>query len=65
VLNREMDQRKLANNERQVKLHNLRFEHVIAAGRRGPVLPQGAVPEGLVTDGRTWRISKVDGETRR
>ncbi len=63
VLNREMDQRKLANNERQVSLHNLRFEHVIAPGGEDLFFRKGAVPRELVTDGRYWRISKVKGET--
>jgi len=63
VLNRDMEQRKLANNERQVSLHNLRFEHVIAPGGEDLFFRKGAVPQELLTDGRYWRISKVKGET--
>jgi len=62
VLNREMEQRKLANNERQVSLHNLRFEHVVAPGGEDLFFRQGAVPKELVTDGRYWRISHVQGD---
>jgi MFS superfamily sulfate permease-like transporter len=61
VLTREMNQRKLANNERQVALHNLRFEHVLTEDGRDLFYRHGAVPESVVADGRTWRISKVDG----
>ncbi|HBG96902.1 MAG TPA: sodium-independent anion transporter [Chromatiaceae bacterium] len=63
VLNREMAQRKLANNERQVSLHNLRFEHVVTADGEDLFFRKGATPEELATDGRNWRIAKVQGET--
>jgi MFS superfamily sulfate permease-like transporter len=60
VLNRDMEQRKLANNERQVDLHSLRFEHVITEDGGDLFYRRGNVPEGLVSDGHTWRISKVE-----
>ncbi len=59
VLNREMNQRKLANNERQVNLHRMRFERVETADG-GRFFPRGKVPEELETDGRIWRINAVD-----
>jgi MFS superfamily sulfate permease-like transporter len=62
VLNREMEQRKLANNERQVALHKLRFEHVVAPNGEDLFFRRGAVPDELVADGRSWRISRIDGE---
>lgn len=61
VLTREMGQLKLANNERQVAMHNLRFEHVLTEGGRDLFYRHGAVPESAMADGHTWRISKVDG----
>lgn len=62
VLTREMNQRKLANNERQVALHNMRFEHVVTNDGRDLFYRQGAVPKSATADGHTWRISKVDGD---
>ncbi|MBK1617298.1 sodium-independent anion transporter [Lamprobacter modestohalophilus] len=62
VLTREMNQRKLANNERQVALHNLRFEHVLTEDGRDLFYRHGAVPADVEADGHTWRISKVDGD---
>jgi len=62
VLNREMEQRKLANNERQVALHGLRFEHAVDAGGDDLFFRRGEVPAGVQADGRTWRINKVDGD---
>jgi MFS superfamily sulfate permease-like transporter len=62
VLNRELSQRKLANNERQVALHGLRFEHVIGDDGRDLFYRHGTVPAGLEADGRTWRVAGVDGD---
>ena len=62
VLNREMNQRKLANNERQVALHNLRFAHVLSEDGRDRFYRHGAVPESVNADGHTWRINQVDGD---
>jgi len=62
VLNRELNQRKLANNERQVALHNLRFEHVLTEDGRDLFYRHGSVPADVEADGHTWRISKVDGD---
>jgi len=61
VLNREMTQRQLANNERQVDMHALRFEHVIAPNGTNLFFPRGEAPTGLEKDHRTWRIAAVDG----
>jgi MFS superfamily sulfate permease-like transporter len=62
VLTREMEQRKLANNERQVDLHGLRFEHVVAADGQDQFFRRGQTPAGIDADGHTWRISKVSGD---
>jgi MFS superfamily sulfate permease-like transporter len=62
VLNRDMEQRKLANNERQVALHRLRFEHAVSADGEDMFFRRGVVPDAMEPDGRTWRISKVDGD---
>ena len=62
VLNREMNQRKLANNERQVALHKLRFEQVETADGQDRFYRQGTLPEQVLSDGRTWRINRVDGD---
>ncbi len=62
LLMRELDQRKRANNGRQVKLHNLRFEHVATKDDQHLFFNKGLVPESVITDGHTWRISKVDAE---
>jgi MFS superfamily sulfate permease-like transporter len=61
VLNREMSQRQLANNERRVDMHSLRFEHVITPAGTDFFYPPGKAPEGLEKDSRTWRIAAVDG----
>ncbi len=62
VLTRETNKRKLDNNERQVALHNLRFEAVPGQDGDRRFYRQGSVPAGAETDGRIWRISKVDGD---
>lgn len=62
VLNRDMEQRKLANNERQVALHRLRFEHAVDANGQDLFYRHGQVPANTETDGHTWRVSKVDGD---
>ena len=59
VLNREMEQRKLANNERLVNLHKMVFARVETDGG-DRFYPPGHVPDGLESDGRTWRINAVD-----
>lgn len=59
VQTHEMQQRKVANNKRQVQLHNLRFEHAINRDGKSVFFPRGQAPETLETDGRTWRISRV------
>jgi MFS superfamily sulfate permease-like transporter len=61
VLNRELSQRKLANNERQVALHKLRFEHVVDSSGQDLFYRHGTLPADLESDGHTWRIGKVDG----
>jgi len=61
VLSREMTQRQLANNERRVDMHSLRFEHVVTAAGDDFFYPPGKAPEGLEKDTRTWRIAAVDG----
>ena len=61
LLTRELDQHKRANNERQVALHNLRFEHVATGDDQHLFFREDLVPEAVITDGRTWRISKVAG----
>ncbi|WP_296900567.1 SulP family inorganic anion transporter [Thiohalocapsa sp.] len=62
VLSRELDQRKRANNERQVALHNLQFEHAITADGKDIFYRRGDVPANVDADGRTWRLSQVAGE---
>jgi MFS superfamily sulfate permease-like transporter len=62
VLVRDMEQRKLANNERQVALHRMRFEHVVVADGEDMFFRRGIVPDAMEADGRTWRISKVSGD---
>jgi MFS superfamily sulfate permease-like transporter len=62
VLMRELDQRKRANNERQVALHNMRFEHATTPDDQHRFYRKDSVPDAVVADGRTWRISKVAGE---
>jgi len=64
VLNREMEQRKLANNERLVNLHKLVFARVEAADG-DQFYPRGELPDGLETDGQTWRINAVDKDQAR
>ena len=62
VLNREMNQRKLANNERQVALHNLRFEHVLSEDGRDRFYRHGAVPESvtpMATPGASTRSMAI------
>jgi len=61
VLSREMTQRQLANNERRVDMHSLRFEHVVTTAGDDFFYPPGKAPEGLEKDTRTWRIAAVDG----
>jgi MFS superfamily sulfate permease-like transporter len=61
LLVRELDQHKRANNERQVALHKLRFEHVATGGEQHLFFREDLVPDAVITDGRTWRISKVVG----
>jgi MFS superfamily sulfate permease-like transporter len=61
VLAQEMERRKRDNNERQVALHNLRFEHV-EAGDEDLFYRKGLVPDSAVADGHTWRVSKVVGD---
>ncbi|NBC12205.1 MAG: STAS domain-containing protein [Gammaproteobacteria bacterium] len=62
VLSRELDQRKRANNERQVALHNLHFEHAVTADGHDVFYPRGEVPAAVEADGHTWRVSQVAGE---
>ncbi len=62
VLNRELDQRKRANNDLQVALHNLRFEHAVTEDGQDRFYARGEVPAPLAADGRTWRLSKIDGD---
>ncbi|WPL18957.1 putative sulfate transporter [Thiorhodovibrio winogradskyi] len=62
VLTREMEHRKLANNERQVDLHRLRFEHAVTAEGHDVFFRRGQTPADITADGHTWRISKVQGE---
>ncbi|MGD2020629.1 MAG: SulP family inorganic anion transporter [Thiohalocapsa sp.] len=62
VLSRELDQRKRANNERQVALHNLQFEHAITADGKDIFYRRGDVPANVDADGRTWRLSQVAGD---
>lgn len=62
VLSRELDQRKRANNERQVALHNLRFEHAVTADGHDSFYPRGEVPADVEADGHTWRVSQVAGD---
>ncbi len=62
VLMRELDQRKRANNERQVALHNMRFEHAAMPNDQHQFYRKDSVPDSVVADGRTWRISKVAGD---
>jgi MFS superfamily sulfate permease-like transporter len=65
VLNRDMEQRKLANNDRQVALHNMRFEHVVTADGDDLFYRRSKLPDGLESDGHTWRIAKVsDGDIK-
>jgi len=63
VLNRELSQRKLANNERQVALHSLRFEHVVNPDGRDLFYRHGDVPANAEADGQTWRIGAVDDDS--
>ncbi|MBK1629677.1 sodium-independent anion transporter [Thiohalocapsa halophila] len=62
VLNRELDQRKRANNERQVSLHNLHFEHAVTPDGGDTFYPRDEVPANVEADGHTWRISQVAGD---
>jgi len=62
VLNRELDQRKRANNERQVSLHDLHFEHAVTADGGDTFYPRDEVPANVEADGHTWRISQVAGD---
>ncbi|WP_295541067.1 SulP family inorganic anion transporter [uncultured Thiohalocapsa sp.] len=62
VLNRELDQRKRANNERQVALHNLQFARVVTADGGELFYPRGQLADTLEDDGRIWRLSRVTGD---
>ena len=62
VLIQQLDQHKRDNNERQVSLHRLSFAHVVDADGVSRFYLPGEVPEGARADGRTWRISEVDGD---
>jgi MFS superfamily sulfate permease-like transporter len=55
----QLDLHKRANNERQVALHNLRFERVVTGNDWHLFYSQGQAPDASASDGRTWRISKV------
>ena len=58
----QLDLHKRANNDREVALHNQRFERVLTQDDRHLFYPQGQAPDATAGDGRTWRISKVDGD---
>jgi MFS superfamily sulfate permease-like transporter len=60
VLNRDMEHRKLANNERQVDLHRLRFEHAVTEEGQDLFFRHGQTPAEITADGHTWRINKVN-----
>ncbi|MCG6895539.1 MAG: STAS domain-containing protein [Thiocapsa sp.] len=62
VLMREMEQHKLANNERQVALHNLHFESAATPGGQHLFYPRGQAPASMSTDGRTWRVGRIEGD---
>jgi MFS superfamily sulfate permease-like transporter len=55
----QLDLHKRANNDRQVALHNLRFEHVVAGEGQDLFYPQGQAPDATPGDGHVWRISKI------
>jgi sulfate permease, SulP family len=60
VLTHELALHKLANNERQVALHNMRFAHALTADGQDLFYRKGSAPADVETDGRTWRIAKVN-----
>ncbi|WP_242469605.1 SulP family inorganic anion transporter [Rhabdochromatium marinum] len=62
VITREMEERKLANNERQVDLHGLRFEHAVSASGENLFFRHGQTPPDIDADGHTWRINKINGD---
>lgn len=62
LLRHQLDLHKRANNDRQVALHNLRFEHVVAANGQHLFYSQGRAPQTVAADGRVWRIGKVEGD---
>jgi len=62
VLTRDLEQRKLANNERQVSMHALRFEHATTADGMDVFYLRGQTPDGIESDGHTWRIAAVKGD---
>lgn len=55
----QLELRKRVNNDRQVALHNLRFEHVVTGDDQHLFYPQGQAPEATPGDARIWRISEV------
>ncbi len=59
VLRHDIDVRQRINNQRQVELHNLRFESVIDKDGEPLFFLRDQAPPELVTDGRTWRISRI------
>ncbi|WP_040856222.1 SulP family inorganic anion transporter [Thiorhodovibrio frisius] len=62
VLNRDMEHRKLSNNERQVDLHRMRFEHAVTSDGQDIFFRRGQTPPGITADSHTWRISKVQDD---
>ena len=61
----QLDLHKRANNDREVALHNQRFERVLTQDDRHLFYPQGQAPDATAGDGRTWRISKVEADELR
>jgi MFS superfamily sulfate permease-like transporter len=62
VLTREMDQRKRANNQRQVALHSMRFQRVETPDGQQLFFREGRVPKSVTAGDGIWRIGSVKGD---